>query len=139
MTYLLDTCVVSEFAKPRPTTRVVDWLGAQEEIGLYLSVITLGELQKGVSKLGDGRKRSRLTRWIQEDLSARFSGRILDIDRPTCERWGQIAAACESDGRPLPVLDGLIAATAMEHDLTLVTRNTRDVEASGVSVVDPWK
>ena len=139
MTFLLDTCVISEVIKPRPTESVVQWLSSQDEIGLYLSVITIGEIRKGIERLGEGEKKRDLSRWVDQDLSLRFSGRIIDIDRQVAERWGSISARADLGGKRLPVVDGLIAATALEHGLTLVTRNTDDMEASGVALFDPWQ
>lgn len=138
MTYLLDTCIISEVTRPRPSAAVVDWLGAQEEIGLYLSVLTIGEITKGIVKLDDSRKRARLGRWLQQDLLTRFSGRLLEIDRQVSERWGSISAETEKVGRKIPVIDGLIAATAIENGMTLVTRNTVDMSATGADLLDPW-
>jgi toxin FitB len=136
--YLLDTCVISEVTKPRPAARVLTWLDTQEELTLFLSVITFGELQKGISKLPSSRKRQQLQQWVDRDLTRRFTGRILGIDREVALRWGAMAGAAERRGQPLPVLDGLLAATAVVSGLTLVTRNTAHMQATGVPLVDPW-
>lgn len=138
MRYLLDTCVISEITKPRPATRVLTWLDTQEELTLYLSVITFGELQKGISKLPASRKRQQLQQWVDRDLTRRFTGRILGVDCEVALRWGTMAGAAEQQGQPLPVLDGLLAATAVVGGLTLVTRNTAHVQATGVPLFDPW-
>jgi toxin FitB len=136
--YLLDTCVISEVTKPRPAARVLTWLDTQEELALFLSIITFGELQKGISKLPASRKRQQLQQWVDRDLTRRFTGRILGIDQEVALRWGTMAGAAERRGQPLPVLDGLLAATAVVAGLTLVTRNTAHMQATGVPLVDPW-
>ena len=138
MRYLLDTCVISEVTKKRPSAKVLTWLDAQEELTLFLSVITLGELQKGVSKLPTSRKLGRLQQWVEQDLTRRFTGRILVVDLEVAMRWGAITATAERQGRPVPVLDGLLAATALVVGLTLVTRNTPHMQATGVQLFDPW-
>ena len=139
MRYLLDTCVVSEVTKKRPSKRVITWLEQQDEFSLFLSVITLGELQKGISKLPDGRKRRRLADWVERDLAGRFTGRVLNVDQEIATRWGDLSVAAERKGRRVPVLDGLLAATALTSGMVLATRNTRDVEPTGVAVFDPWE
>ena len=139
MKHLLDTCVISELTVKRPSARVMRWLEQQDEFSLFLSVITIGELHKGISKLPEGRKRRRLQDWVEYDLAKRFTGRILDIDREIALRWGEVSASAEMAGRKVSVLDGLLAATALASGLTFVTRNTRDVEATGVPLLDPWQ
>ena len=139
MRYLLDTCVISEVIKKEPHQAVVSWLEKQDEISLYLSVITFGELQKGISKLGKTRRRQRLQDWVDQDLAARFAERILDVDRPIAARWGELSGTAEKTGKKIPVLDGLLAATALELGLTLVTRNVQHFETTGVPWVDPWE
>ena len=139
MKYLLDTCVISELTKKRPSTHLVQWLKQQDEFSLYLSVITIGELQKGIGKLPDSRKRRQLQEWVTHDLTRRFTGRILNIDQEVAQKWGDLSASAEKTGRPVPVLDGLLVATAQAHGLTFVTRNTTHVEVTGVPLLDPWK
>ena len=138
MKYLLDTCLVSELIKPSPDIAVTAWVSAQQESNLYLSVLTLGELRSGVERLQDGRKRLRLANWLDSDLKPRFSGRLLLIDDVVVERWGIVTAQAKAKGMPMPVIDGLIAATALVHGLTLVTRNVSDMQASGVLLFNPW-
>jgi len=137
--YLLDTCLISELIKPRPRKSVVEWVKAQEETDLFLSVLTLGELQKGISRLAEGRKKRRLQAWMDQDLRRRFQGRILPVDDDVACAWGAISAQAEARGRPVPVMDGLIRATAQAHHLAIVTRNTKDVQATGARVLDPWQ
>lgn len=138
MRYLLDTCVISELTKPRPYAALVKWVKSQDELLLFLSVITFGELEKGIEKLADGKKKQSLRQWVDHDLRKRFEGRLLTLDYEIACRWGQLAAKAEADGRPMPVVDGWLAATASIHGLTLVTRNTDDVAGSGVPVLNPW-
>jgi predicted nucleic acid-binding protein len=138
MSWLLDTCVISELVKPKPVARVVAWIESCEERSLYLSVITLGELEKGVAKLPASGRRARLEGWIRRDLLDRFRGRILPVDEAVATRWGTLAGTAERRGEALPVIDGLIAATGIAHDLTVVTRNTSDFARSGARCFDPW-
>lgn len=139
MSYLLDTCVLSEFQKPKPQASLVEWLAAQEEELLFLSSLTLGELQRGVSKLRASRKRERLQAWLDSDLRERFAGRVLAVDDEVALRWGEVQAKVEAEGGPLPVMDSLIACTALSHGLAVVTRNGDDFAPTGVAVVDPWR
>jgi toxin FitB len=138
VSYLLDTCVLSEFQRPTPQATVVAWLRAQEEETFFLSVLTLGELQRGISRLPTSRKRNRLQAWLDSDLRQRFEGRILPIDDNVALRWGEVQARVEARGTPLPVMDNLIACTALIHNLAVVTRNGEDFKRTGVRVVDPW-
>jgi len=137
--YLLDTCVLSELVKPKPNRGVIAWLEATEELSLHLSVVSFGELQKGVSKLKESHRRKKLQSWVDEDLTARFAGRVLDIDRAVASRWGELSGNAERRGKKVPVLDGLLAATALEGGLTVVTENVRHFEATECSVHNPWE
>jgi len=136
--YLLDTCLVSELVCVRPNPTVAAWIAAQQEDRLFLSVLTLGELRKGIERLADGAKRTRLTSWLDGELKLRFSGRLLPVDDEVAERWGLVCAQASRRGATVPVLDGLIAATALVHGMTVVTRNTSDMQATGALVFDPW-
>ena len=138
MNYLLDTCVVSEATKRVPTPRVLNWLAERDEETLFLSVLTLGELENGVARLPASRKRERIRQWIDTDLRARFEGRILDVDAAVAIRWGQLTVAGAAGGRPLSVIDGLLAATALVRNLIVVTRNVADLDVGGVQIFDPW-
>lgn len=138
MKYLLDTCLISELVKREPNPAVVSWLDEQDEQTLFLSVLILGELQKGVSKLPDGAKKDELQSWVTLDLVERFAGRILEIDLETALCWGRLQGEAERGGDRLPVMDALIAATAAAHGLVVVTRNEKDMERSGVRVCNPW-
>lgn len=139
MKYLLDTCLISELVKKEPNPVVVSWLDEQDEQKLFLSVLNLGELQKGISKLPDGTRKNELQAWVALDLVERFTGRILDIDLETTLCWGRIQGEAEQAGEKLPVMDSLIAATAAAHGLVVVTRNVRDIERCGVRVCNPWE
>jgi predicted nucleic acid-binding protein len=137
--FLLDTNCISELVRVRPELRVVEWMESADETLLHLSVLTLGEIRKGVAALPQSKRRARLEVWLESDLRVRFWGRILSIDPPVADRWGQLAARAKRDGTPLAIIDGLLAATAMHHNLTFVTRNTKDVAAIGATVLNPWQ
>ena len=136
--FLLDTNIVSELVRPRPDPRVAQWLDSTDEELLFLSVLTLGEIRKGITTLTHPARKTRLEAWLSGNLLARFEGRILPIDHAIADRWGQITGSLAAQGSPLAVIDGLLAATALHHNLTLVTRNTRDVARTRVEVFDPW-
>jgi predicted nucleic acid-binding protein len=136
--FLLDTNVVSELVKPRPEPTVVHWIQATEESLLFLSVLTIGEIRKVISSLPSGNRRALLESWLGNDLVMRFADRILSIDFEIAERWGLLSAQAKSSGVLLPVIDGLLAATALHHNLTFVTRNASDVKLAGLSVFNPW-
>lgn len=137
--FLLDTNCVSELVRVKPERRVLEWIEAADEGLLYLSVLTLGEIRKGVAGLPQGKRRTRLETWLEVDLQSRFSGRILPIDMAIANRWGLLAAQAKTKGVPLPVIDGLLAATAIHYDLTVVSRNASDFASAQVPVVNPWK
>lgn len=138
MNYLIDTCVISEFTRARPQTIVLQWLDSVSESSLFLSVITFGELHKGISRLSQGAKHKGLSHWVEQDLKKRFEGRILNLDLAVMETWGNIMGELEKKGRLVPLMDSLIAATALEHDLTIATRNTQDMQPLNVRVINPW-
>jgi predicted nucleic acid-binding protein len=135
--FLLDTNIISELIKAKPESRVTAWIENIDESLLYLSVLTLGEIRKGITSLRDGARRVSLEAWLDRDLVLRFSDRILAIDLEVADRWGRIAGHAKK--KPLPVIDGLLAATALHYDLTLVTRNIADIAGSGVAVFNPWE
>ena len=137
--FLLDTCVISELIKPSPSSNVVRWVDDQDEEGLYISVITVGEIEKGISKLPEGKKKVQLQAWLYSELTDRFNDRILDVSLDVAHTWGRIFGEAEKNGRSLPVIDALIAATAITKGLTVVTRNTDDMKESGVALLDPWE
>jgi toxin FitB len=136
--FLLDTNVISELIKAKPEPKVTKWIETTDETLLYLSVLTLGEIRKGIASLSPSARRVTLEAWLDHDLALRFSDRILPIDQQVADRWGRIAGSAAARKSPLPVIDGLFAATAQHHNLILVTRNTRDIAATGVPAFDPW-
>ena len=136
--FLLDTNVISELVKSKPEPNVIRWIDGTDESLLCLSVLSLGEIRKGIASLPNASRRVSLEAWLDHDLVLRFAGRILDIDQPVANRWGRMAAKALAAKSPLPVIDGLLAATAMEHNLTLVTRNTKDVAVADIAVFNPW-
>ena len=135
MSYLIDTNVLSELRRKQPDPGVVEWFARHPARSLYLSVLTLGEIRKGIEGVADAARRLALLDWLDTALPAFFAGRILSIDTPVADRWGRLVAQA---GRPLPVIDSLLAATAAQHGLILVTRNLRDVQDLGAQVLDPW-
>ncbi len=139
MSYLLDTCLVSELVRKRPSSAVLSWLERQQERDLFLSVLTFGELQKGIARLPENPKRKRLQEWVECDLKQRFAGRILSIDYEVATLAGQLQGTSESQGFTLPVIDSLIAATAIHNGLAVVTRNETDMNRCGTPVLNPWE
>jgi len=138
MSVLLDTNVISEWTKSAPSPSVVDWLGTVAEEATFLSVITLGEIRRGVNRLPDGRRRVLLEEWLTSDLPNRFEGRILFVDHEIADAWGALLARMARGGTSMSVADALIAATAQVHGLTLATRNIDDFQHAGVKLVNPW-
>ena len=135
MSYLIDTNVLSELRRKSPDPGVVTWFSQRPPATLHLSVLTLGEIRKGIEGVGDEVRKQSLIDWLETDLPTFFTGRILDVDGAVADRWGRLVAAA---GRPLPTIDSLLAATALAHDLVLVTRNTKDFAGLPVEVFNPW-
>lgn len=135
MSYLLDTNVLSELRRPRPHAGVREWFAKRPAATLYLSVLTMGEIRKGVQGVADARRRQALSDWLETELPAYFTGRVLPVDGAVADRWGRLVAEA---GRPLPAIDSLLAATAAVHGLVLVTRNLRDFAGLPVQVFSPW-
>ena len=138
MKYLLDTMVVSEAAKPKPNAKVIAWLEQQNAYDQAVSVITLGEIRRGIVGMQDGRRKTELAAWLVSDLPAHFGDRLLGLDTQVALAWGTLSAEGDRMGRPLPVIDGLLLATAQAHALTLVTRNVGDCDGRGVPVFNPY-
>lgn len=136
--FLLDTNIPSELTRPNPESSVCQWLENADDNELYMSVISIGEIIKGITALPASKRRQGLQQWLDETLRPWFEGRILPVNAQVAERWGLIAGQCKMKGRPLKVADGLIAASALEHDLTIVTRNVKDFEGLGIKVFNPW-
>jgi predicted nucleic acid-binding protein len=137
--YLLDTCVISELVTPHPDEKVLLWLQEREENDLFLSVLTIGEIHKGIAKLPDSKKKRSLIKWVEDDLKKRFAGRVLDITEDIAIKWGEILGESEKKGKKIPVIDGLISASAIAEDLTVVTRNIKDMENTGAKLINPWE
>lgn len=138
MNYLLDTCLISELAKSKPDEKVVDWVLSENETSFYVSVLTFGELHKGIEKLPESKKKGELGIWVENELRNRFENRIIGIDMRISILWGKIQCFAEKKGKPMPAIDSLIAATGIAHDLTVVTRNVTDMDQSGVKLLNPW-
>lgn len=138
MNYLLDTCVISELVAKQPNPKVIAWIDSIEETRLYLSVITIGEIRKGIEKLSSTPRKATLREWLDDQLLVRFGDRIVPLDTQALLHWGQLVAILETKGKPMAAMDSLIAASALSRDLTLVTRNTDDFKYSGVSIANPW-
>ncbi len=135
---LLDTCVVSELARPAPDPRILAWLDSVDDDALRLSVLTLGEIKKGADLLEDGPRKVRVEAWLDE-LRVTFADRVLPVDEAVALRWGAISAASRRAGRVRPPIDSLLAATAVCHQLKLATRNVADFEGTGAVIVNPWE
>ena len=135
MSYLLDTNVISEARRKSPDAGVVAWLAQRPAATLYLSVLTLGELRKGIDALADEHRRGLLQDWLEVELPAFFTGRILPVDAAVADTWGHLLAVA---GRPLPSIDSLIGATAVRHGMSMVTRNAKDFAGLGIQVINPW-
>jgi predicted nucleic acid-binding protein len=135
LSYLLDTNIVSEVVRPKPDRGVVRWLETTPDSALHLSVLSLGEIRSRAESLKAGARREKLRIWLEQELPAWFEGRLLPVDVTVADRWGQLIAAMQ---RPVPAIDGLLAATALAHGLRLVTRNVRDFAFPGLEVVNPW-
>ena len=137
MAYLLDTNVLSEFLKKTPNKNVIRWFRISDETQHYISSLTIAEIQKGISKLPDSQRKPELQVWL-DNVIKRYQDRILSFDLKTARIWGDTIAALESRGRPLPLMDSLLAATALVHSLTLVTRNEKDFESTDVKILNIW-
>lgn len=139
MKYLLDTCVISELIAKQPNPRVLDWIDSVDADGVYLSVITIGEITKGIEKLPQSRRKQELSDWLENELLIRFQENMIELDTSILIRWGQLNANMESSGQTMPAIDSLIAATALSRGLILVTRNEADFAGTEVEILNPWK
>lgn len=135
MSYLLDTNVVSELVRPKPSGSVLRWIRAAPDSALHLSVLSLGEIRMGAERLPEGSRRERLRLWLEHDLPEWFGDRLLPVSAEVADRWGRLIAVAR---KPVPAVDSLLAATALHHELRLVTRNVSDFRFPGLEVVDPW-
>ena len=139
MRYLLDTNVVSELAKPSPSARVMQWVESLSGLDLAISVLTIGELSLGVRSMRSRERREQLAEWVEKEVPRQFLGRTLPVDDRVAIEWGRLSAEARNGGRPLPVIDGLLLATAAVHSLTFVTRNEGDCAGRGVETLNPWR
>jgi predicted nucleic acid-binding protein len=137
--FLLDTCVVSEPTHARPSNKVIGWLDARGIDNLYISVVTIAELEQGIAHLGDGMRARKFETWLADSLVPQFESRVLDVDMRVARRWGRFLGASKRAGKPVAAVDAIIAATAVEHDLTLVTRNVADFRNFDVHLINPWQ
>ena len=137
--FLLETNVLSEFARALPADPRVDgWLKAAPEEFLFASVLTFAEIRRGIELLPAGKRRTQLEEW-QADIEASFASRLLPVTKNIGDRWASLSAQAQRRGTPLAIMDGVIAATALEHDLTVATRNVKDFAGLGVAVFNPWE
>jgi tRNA(fMet)-specific endonuclease VapC len=139
MNYLLDTCVLSEFTRRKPDESVIRWVESMDEEKLFLSVIAIGEIQRGIERMPESHRKSELLAWMNNGLIERFGERILALETQTMFCWGSLTARLENAGRPMPLMDSLIAATALQNNLILVTRNVTDFLSCGMQVINPWE
>ncbi|MHC1771644.1 MAG: type II toxin-antitoxin system VapC family toxin [Flexilinea sp.] len=139
MNYLLDTCILSEFTRRMPEKKVIRWVDNIDEEKLFISAITVGEIQRGIERLPESHRKTELLVWMNNDLIERFNQRILPLETQTMFLWGSLTARMENSGRPMSVMDSLIAATAFQHSLIIVTRNESDFLYCGVQVINPWQ
>ncbi|HEX4076335.1 MAG TPA: type II toxin-antitoxin system VapC family toxin [Candidatus Acidoferrales bacterium] len=138
MNFLLDTNVVSEWVKPQPDPNVLQWFAQVDEDSVWLSVITFAELRLGVERMAAGRRRTALAAWLENDLPARFEGRIIGIGLGIADAWGKCMARCAKQGRAVGAMDGFLGAMVLAQGFTLVTRNTEDFAPLGIPVLNPW-
>ena len=139
MNYLLDTNVISELISKQPDKKVVEWLDRLDPNAVFLSVITIGEIRKGIEKLSPSKRREKVKEWLEADLLLRFQGRILKITTEVMLIWGELAWRLENEGRRITAIDSLIAAIALQGNYRLVTRNEHDFQHTGVRIINPWK
>ena len=135
MSYLVDTCALSELVRPTPAPQVVEWFETVPPEALFISALTLGEIRRGAEKLPDGRRRNRIIGWLEIELPAWFEDRVLPVDAAVADEWGRLTAHLKQQ---MPSIDSLIAATAMKHRLTVITRNVADFAPAGIEIVNPW-
>ena len=139
MNYLLDTNVISELVSKQPHKKVAEWLDGLDPNTVYLSVITIGEIRKGIEKLPDSKRKDKVREWLETDLLIRFQGRVLEITIEVMLAWGALTGRLENEGRPITAIDSLIAAIALQGNYCLVTRNEFDFQHTGVTMINPWK
>jgi len=139
MNYVLDTNVISELISKQPSKKVVEWLDRLDPNTIYLTVITIGKIRKGIEKIPPSKRKDTVKEWLEADLLLRFQGRILEITTEVMLVWGELAGRLENEGRPITAIDSLIAAIALQGNYCLVTRNEHDFQHTGVRIINPWK
>jgi len=137
--FLLDTCVISESTRQRAAAKVIRWLDARAPESLFLSVVSVAELEQGIARVDNAAHARKLEAWLSDSVLPQFESRLLDVDLPVARRWGRLLGSGKRRGEPAPVVDALLAATALEHELTLVTRNVADFDRFNLHVFDPWQ
>ncbi len=138
MNYLLDTCVLSEYTRRKPETKVIQWVDSLEEEKLFVSAITIGEIQYGVERIPESHRKTELLFWLNNELVSRFNHRILSLDSQTMLIWGSLRARMDQSGQRMAMIDSLIIATAIQHSLIIATRNVTDFLPCGAQVINPW-
>jgi tRNA(fMet)-specific endonuclease VapC len=136
---LLDTCVISELVAKQPDEKVIEWIDNIEQESVYLSVITIGEIRKGIEKLPESKRKMTLQKWLNDELLIRFRGKILAIDINAMLVWGELTGRLEVEGKKMPAMDSLIAAISIHNNCSLVTRNQDDFKYAGLTIVNPWE
>lgn len=139
MNFLLDTCVISELVAKKPNEQVLQWIDTVDPAAVYLSVVTIGEICKGIEKLPGSKRKASLEKWLDDELLVRFSGRIASIDTDVMLLWGKLVARLEVAGKTMSAIDSLIAAIALHGKFHLVTRNEEDFRNAGVPILNPWE
>lgn len=138
MKYLLDTCVISELVAKQPNRNVLEWIDSVDPDGVYLSVITIGEITKGIEKLPNSKRKQELSDWLENELLIRFRENVIELDVSILIQWGKLNARLETKGETMHAIDSLIAASALDRELTLVTRNVSDFQGTGIEILNPW-
>ena len=136
MSYLLDTNVICELVKSNPSTAVVNWVNSAQTSSMYLSLLTLGEIRKGIAGIQDNKRREKIIQWLEHEVPSYFEERILKIDHKISDQWGTLQSNIKD--LILPAIDALIAATAINHQLKLVTRNVKDFTHTPLTLINPW-
>lgn len=139
MKYLLDTCVISELIAKKPSKKVIDWIDNIEQESVYFSVVTIGEIRKGIEKLPESKRKVSIQKWLNDELLIRFQGKMLVIDTHVMLVWGELTGRLDIEGNRMPAIDSLIAAIAIHNNCSLVTRNQDDFQNVGLSIINPWE
>ncbi len=139
MNYLLDTCVLSEYTRRKPEPKVIRWVDSLQEEKLFVSAITLGEIQYGIERIPESHRKTELLLWLNNGLVSRFNHRILPLDPQTMLLWGSLRAHMDQSGQRMALIDSLILATALQHSLIIATRNVTDFLPCGAQVINPWE